>query len=295
MTSSAKRRMRARVSYDGTNYKGWQFQNGQPTIQATLEESMSRKFGEHVRVVGASRTDTGVHARGQGFHFDVPPARVPKDALEMHKLEFSLNQLLPADIRIRHVGIAPFATFQAKEPLAGLDGTVHHLGERPWHAIYSSSGKLYSYRFTVGSVVDPLQRLYRHHEWRASRYGFSEDLLRQATARFVGAHDFSAFTNTTVVPIGHTPPVLKNPVRTVHSAHVIDEGDGCYKIEFKIDGAMYRMIRNIVGTILDVACGKMEMSTIESIFESRDRRRVPKSAPARGLCLEEVFYENWSS
>lgn len=292
-TRHQKQRIRARVAYDGTKYRGWQFQLHLPTVQGALEESISRKFGEQIRAVGASRTDSGVHARGQAMHFDVPVAKALRDEDEVKKFQFTLNQMLPTDIRVSHVSLAPsMATNQRKDVTEQIaTGPV----ERPWHAIYNATGKLYTYRLSTGSVFDPLARLYRYHEWRAAKHDFCEQRMHEATNRFVGSHDFSAFTNTTNPPPGFEPPALSNPIRHIHSADIIDEGDGMYRIEFRISGAMYRMIRNIVGTILDVSCGKMDISRIDTLFASRDRRLVPKSAPAKGLCLEKVFYDGWDT
>lgn len=287
--------MRARVAYDGTKYHGWQFQANHSSIQATLEESISVKFGQKIRVVGASRTDSGVHARGQAMHFDVPSHRTPKNGNEIQKFQSTLNQMLPVDIRVSHTSLTPPMSTLIEDSVSDERNILE--GEpalRPWHAIYNATGKLYTYRFSTGLAFDPLQRLYRYHEWRAARYGFSEEALRKAAARFVGSHDFSAFASAAQMPAGYQPPVSVNPIRTVHSIDIIHEGDGCYKLEFRIDGAFYKMIRNIVGTLLDVACGKLDLNAIDIMFESRDRRKVSKSAPAMGLCLEEVFYDSWS-
>lgn len=286
--TEAKQRFRARIAYDGTKYHGWQYQTDVPTIQAELEIAVSRKVSTPIRVVGASRTDTGVHSRGQGVHFDIPIQNVKKGASDLLKFQFTLNQLLPRDIRISHIENAPPVA-----PYSQAMSDFLNSQRGLWNAIYCAKGKLYSYRFCAAHAVDPLQRHYRYHEWRASRKGFSEARLREAAARFVGSHDFTAFTNTSMPPPGILPPVLINPIRTIHYAEVIDEGNGMFKINFSIDGAMYRMIRNIVGTILNVAVGKLDISEIDLLFESRDRRLVPKSAPALGLCLEEVYYDDW--
>lgn len=289
-----KQRIRARVAYDGSNYKGWQFQVHHQTVQGTLEDSLSRKFKQLVRVVGASRTDTGVHARGQAVHFDIPAEQGLGRNDDVQKLQFTLNQMLPSDIRISNVSLAPQivrARFSDGYQSEGDDNAEAKY--RQWHAMYNAKGKLYSYRICTGPICDPLERLYRHFEWRAAKFGFSEDLFKQATHKFIGSHDFSAFTNNSCTPPGFERPVLINPVRTVRTADVIKEKEDMYRIDFSIDGAMYRMIRNIVGTILDVSCGRMELSSIDDLFLSKDRRLVPKSAPAKGLCLENVFYDDW--
>ncbi|CDF38770.1 unnamed protein product [Chondrus crispus] len=284
-----KQRIRARVAYDGTLYRGWQYQTDQPTVQGALEDALRRKFGHTIRVVGASRTDTGVHARGQAMHFDIPIARALRDGESERKFHYTLNQMLPPDVRVPVLSVAPTVVPCKVTDECGNVG----IATRPWHAIYNAKGKLYTYRISTSPVFDPLGRLYRYHEWRATKFGFSEELLREASAKFVGSHDFSAFTNSTNPPPGFVPPVLSNPIRHIHSATVIPEGAGMYRIEFVINGAMYRMIRNIMGTILSVSCGSMDISNIDHLFASKDRRLVPKSAPAKGLCLEKVIYDEW--
>ena len=283
-----RKRFRARISYDGTGYHGWQFQNHTSTVQGAVENALARRLTTPIRVVGASRTDSGVHSRGQAVHFDVPLPNYEKGAADVDKFEFTMNQLLPSDIRMSHVEVAPFVA-----PLALSMGDYYDAKRGLWNAIYCSKGKLYSYRFCTARILDPLQRHFRYHEWRAPRRGFCERRLRDAAAKFVGTYDFTAFTNTSLPPPGIEPPVLVNPLRTVHFVKVVNEGDGMFRVDFSISGALYRMIRNIMGTILDVSVGAMEVDDIDTLFESRDRRLVPKSAPACGLCLEEVYYDDW--
>lgn len=263
-----KTRLRARVAYEGSRYSGWQFQPNALTVQGELEAALSRRSGALVRVVGASRTDAGVHARGQGVHFDVPGSP------DLRGLQFSVNQMLPPDIRMRDVCVAP-------------EGEKH-----AWHAIFRAQGKRYSYRFSTRKVYDPLQNSFRMYEYRAAQGRFCERRLREAADRFVGTRDFTAFANS--VPT--LPNGLKvSPIRTVRSIDILREEDGHIRLDFDIDGALYKMIRNVTGTLLDVACGKMEVEDIPRLFESRDRKLVSKSAPARGLCLEEVFYDDWEA
>lgn len=276
----AKKRLRARAAYDGTEYIGWQYQSTGKTIQKELEKAITRRFGVRIRVVGASRTDAGVHARGQAFHFDVPCHCAPVDGQPLEHLQFVVNQMLPEDIQITMVGFAP--------RYIGKDLQSHL-----WSAMYDATGKFYSYRFSTALVPDPMERLYCHREWRGVRYGFSEERLREAAAKFVGSHDFSAFTNSTNTPPGIKSPVEINPVRRIRSIHLVKETPDMYRMDFMIDGALYKMIRNIMGTLLDIACYKLDVDCVDELFASKDRRKVPKSAPARGLCLEQVFYDGW--
>lgn len=188
--------------------------------------------------------------------------------------------MLSEDVRLSHISHAPLTT--PADPL-----------QRPWSAIYSARGKRYAYRFCTAPILDPLQRLHYYREWRAPRTGFCEQTLRAGLNRFVGTHNFAAFANTAHAPAGIISPVKINPIRTVRSAQLIKEAEHMYRVEFDIDGAFYRMIRNIMGTLLDLSCFKLRLDDIDHLFESRDRRLVPKAAPAKGLCLEEVFYDGW--
>lgn len=338
------KRLRARVAYDGTNYNGWQFQVNSRSVQAEVERVLSRRMGLPVRVVGASRTDAGVHAKGQAVHFDVPASTAPCNAHQLKHLEFVLNQMLPEDVRISHIGAAPLHTFPrpsrstASKPVVGgaasrpdaqrmqngspglvsvaesvvtppaTDATPGAVlvGEttprasktdyisRYWSSMYDTCGKIYSYRFCTRLTLDPMQRLYYHREWRAARYGFCEDALREACRRFEGTHDFTAYTNSYSGPPGSAKgSVVVNPVRTLESVRVVREEEGMYRVVFRLDGALYRMVRNVMGTVLDVACLQRDVDCVETLFESKDRRLAPKSAPARGLCLDEVLYNSW--
>lgn len=293
-TTPVRKRLRGRVAYDGTNYNGWQFQENGRTIQAEIEKVLRRRFGHPVRVVGASRTDTGVHARGQAFHVDVPIEFAPSDDQELYKLEFVINQMLPDDVRVMRLGHAPYHRSKRFEPSLKDTGDLQ-LIERThlWSAMYDATGKSYSYSFSVAPVLDPMLRLYCYREWRVAKFGFSEQRLHDAAARFVGTHDFTAFANSCHKSQGIKSPVEINPMRTIRSIEIVNESPDRFRLEFSIDGAFYKMIRNIMGTLLDISCFQLDVDSVDRFLESRDRRIVPKSAPARGLCLEQVFYDGW--
>jgi hypothetical protein len=142
---SAGYRYRARVLYDGSNYNGWQLQPAQPSVQGLLEAVLSFKLRRSLRVIGAGRTDTGVHARGQAIHFDVP-----EEIADVPRFEHGVNMILPTDVRV--------ADMQLTTGLVYVDVVRSY---KRWHAIYSAKGKLYSYRVCFGPTPDPLQRLVR--------------------------------------------------------------------------------------------------------------------------------------
>ena len=131
-------RFRGRVAYDGTGYDGWQVQPKRRTVQGELESVLSRRFNRTIRTVGAGRTDAGVHARGQAFHFELEEGEIETREDEM-KLQRALNSMLRRDTRVWNVGRAPKAVKKIRD-----DGTsvVHR-----WHVIYESTKKLYSYRY----------------------------------------------------------------------------------------------------------------------------------------------------
>jgi tRNA pseudouridine38-40 synthase len=194
--------------------------------------------------------------------------------------------MLPDDIRVSCIEPAP-----AQQRLVyNSDAHAAH-ADKPWHAIYCASGKLYSYRMSTTRNHDPQERLYRYHEWRAARFGFDIAAFERAVSVFVGTHDFTSFANAAPPAGGHQlTPVLRDPVRTVQRVAVIDEGGGRYRADFRITGALYKMVRNMVGAALAVGCGKLTVDDIVSLLEAKDRTLAPQSAPAHGLCLEEVHY-----
>lgn len=228
-----------------------------------------------MRVVGASRTDTGVHARGQMAHFDLPSRAALRGEEEVARFEFTMNRMLPLDVRMFDVEPAP-------------EGE----GGREFNAIFDAKGKLYSYRVCVGKTMDPLERLYRYHEWRCEGDGFDVAAAAEAAGVFEGTHDFTAFTNAGPKPRGGlVAAVVKNPVRTVRSVRVVDEGEGNLRFDFVLEGALYRMVRNMVGGILEVGTGRLDVEGLHGMLGGKERRLAPKGAPAHGLCLETVMYD----
>jgi tRNA pseudouridine38-40 synthase len=287
-------RFRSRLAYDGTNYCGWQWQPREPTVQAAVERQLSRKLnGAVVRVVGASRTDSGVHARGQVAHFDMPveaAAAQLGDAAKIDNFQFTMNRMLPPDIRMYDLEVAPCVPKRKR-------GEAEDSGVAVFNAIYDVSAKLYSYRVSVARTPDPLERQHRFHDWRGVSAGFQRERLQRAATVFVGSHDFTAFTNAgPKVAVGDVPAaVVRNPVRTVRSVTVVDEtagGEGRFRVDFVLEGALFRMVRNMMGAILEVGAGRLEAEDVQRILEARDRQFAPRGSPAHGLCLERVYFDH---
>ncbi len=240
------------LAYDGTQYGGWQVQNNSTAIQALLENALATILRAPIAVTGAGRTDAGVHALGQVAHF------THEESLDLFRTQGSLNGLLPPDIRVLELQTAP----------------------EDFHARYSAKSKIYHYHLHLDRVMSPFLRLYRHH------VNFPIDLkeLRTAAKLFIGIHDFSAFANQ-----ASAGAAAKNPIRTITRLDAIPQ-EGGLRLEFEGDSFLYKMVRNITGTLLDACRGKIDMEQIPEIFASKDRRLAGGVAPPQGLFLVKVNY-----
>lgn len=237
------------VEYDGTNYCGWQRQRNNSTVQQTIEEAINEITGEQVKLIGCSRTDSGVHAKMYVCNFSTN-STIPPD-----KMGIVINHRLPEDIVI----------LNSEE----VDSS--------FHSRYCSKGKMYSYTILNRSERAAIGRNYAYQYSR----NIDIEAMRKASVYFLGKHDFSAFKST-----GSS---VKDNIRTIMQIKVENDGD-YIKIYVAGDGFLYNMVRIIVGTLLLVGEKKISPQYIEEIIESKDRNKAGKVVPARGLCLEKVFY-----
>lgn len=240
------------LAYDGTHFGGWQIQPNAVTIQEKLQEALQTILRHPVTVIGSGRTDAGVHAEGQVAHFKTPLE------FDLRRVQHSLNGILPPAIRVKSLEKAP----------------------TDFHAQYSAIRKIYHYHLSLGPVQDPFIRLYSVHP----REKIDLKLLQEAIPYFIGTHDFTSFSNE-----AHAGSAARDPVRTLFRLDCIQSGDQV-RLEFEGDGFLYKMVRNIVGTLLEVGCGKKTKEEIPLIFAKTDRRAAGKAAPAHGLFLWEVIY-----
>ena len=224
------------------------------SIQSLLEEALQTLLKEKTSVTGSGRTDAGVHALGQVAHFST------EEPLNLYKVAHSLNGLLPEDIRIK----------QLKEV------------EDSFHARYSAKGKIYRYHLHLDKVLNPFNKLYSWHV----PYKISASQLKKLTPYFLGKKDFSAFANE-----AHKGAAAKNSIRTLRRLDVIETDGGVY-LEFEGDGFLYKMVRNITGTLIDICSGRLEESSLEKIFEEKDRKKAGHAAPPQGLFLVKVLYDS---
>lgn len=252
------------VEYDGTAYHGFQVQSAQlcdqastgsvqqqsvlPTIQGEIERALASVTQECIRIAGAGRTDTGVHARGQVISFRTGWGR------SLEELHRAVNARLAKDIVLRSLEEAP----------------------PEFHARFSARSRRYRYSILNTAWRSPLMRWYTYHVRRP----LDERLMDRACAYLVGSHDFAAFGQ---------PTRGSSTVRRVLDAHCWREGD-LVAVEVEANGFLRRMMRSVVGTLLEVGSGRMTLQGFQEVLESRDRAQAAGSVPAHGLCLIQVKY-----
>ncbi|MGA8163737.1 MAG: tRNA pseudouridine(38-40) synthase TruA [Waddliaceae bacterium] len=239
-------------AYDGTQYCGWQIQSNALTIQEVLEKKLSVILRRKTTVTGASRTDSGVHAQGQVAHFEHP------EEIECFRFLASINGVLPRDIRVK--------TIEAVD--------------KDFHARFHAANKIYHYHLNLGYIQDPFTRRYSWHIPQK----LDLDLLKKGAALFVGTHDFTSFSNEALAGAA-----AKNPVRTLRRLEMVFEDNGV-RLEYEAKGFLYKMVRNITGTLIEAAMGQRAVHEIPEIFSAKDRRKGGRTAPPQGLFLVKVEY-----
>lgn len=238
------------IEYDGTRYYGWQRQPNQTTIQGKLESVLSLMCGKDAEVIGAGRTDGGVHARGMTANVNLDTELSPEEIRDY------LNRYLPDDI----------AVLEVKE------------ASPRFHARYNAIGKTYQYTCYDGDVKPVFDRKYY------TRLEEKPDVerMRQAAEVLMGEHDFRNFCVN--------PRMKKSTVRLVD--RIVIERDGGYiRFTFHGTGFLQNMVRIMVGTLLEVGCGRMTVEQVKEVLENPERQKAGPTAPAQGLCLMSVDYD----
>lgn len=241
-----------KIAYDGTRYGGWQVQPNSVTIQALIQTALQTALRHEIELTGSGRTDAGVHAQGQIAHFS------SSETFDFNRLLTSLNGLLPEDIRILEL-----------DPVSDK-----------FHARYSAIGKIYHYHLYLERFQNPFKRLYSTH----IRYKLNLELLKEASFLFLGTHDFTSFANE-----AHRGCAANQPIKTIKRLDVLEE-EGGVRLEFEADGFLYKMVRNITGTLLEVASQKRPINEIPVIFAAKNRCLADTTAPPQGLFLHKVLY-----
>jgi tRNA pseudouridine38-40 synthase len=238
------------LEYDGTRFVGWQVQPNGPSVQAEVERALATLHEAPRRVTAAGRTDAGVHALGQVVSF---PEERPLPLVAYVK---GMNAVLPEDVAVRSASLEP-------------DG---------FDARRSARGKRYRYRIRNLETRAPLSRLV---SWQVFR-PLDVAAMRQAARPLVGRHDFAAFRAAGCES--------QHAVRDLGRLEVLGEPRGEIAIVAEATAFVRHMVRNIVGTLVEVGLGSRDPASVAALLEGLDRTKAGATAPAHGLCLEEVFY-----
>ena len=238
------------VKYDGSSYFGWQRQQNQVSVQATIETKLKSILKQNIVIHGSGRTDAKVHAVGQCFSFEA------ELIMPLENLMIVLNRCLPDDIVITHATL--------------------HL--EPFHARYQALGKTYVYKIYTDPLRDPFKDKYMFHV----PYALDLNRIEKALPAFLGEQDFKVFMAS--------GSQTSNTVRTIYKLEMTKTNEG---LMFTItgNGFLYKMVRSIVGTLIQVGRGKISPDEISNIIFMGNRQRVKYTAGANGLYLNQVYYQ----
>jgi len=261
-----------RLAYDGTDFHGYARQaldSDLRTIQGTLEATLTRFYKRSIKIRGASRTDSGVHARGQIIAFD-PPFEVP-----MKGIVLGLAGVLPRDIRV-------MSAWEQTNPS----------GE-PVKPRFGNNGKHYRYRVCTSILADPITR---RTQWNVGR-PLDLPAMSEALRHFVGTHDFASFRTSQCQ--------AKSTIRTITEAEIVpgpaslpwpddpspvSQAQMVFDIHIRGTAFLHKMVRIMVGTLVEVGSKRRSPASIPSLLTHPDRARAGATAPPRGLTLMEVFW-----
>lgn len=243
-------RIKLTLSYDGTDFCGWQVQSNGRSVQADLQDAIFSLTAKQVKVTGSGRTDAGVHANGQVAHFDIEDCSIPPESFAK-----ALNTRLPQDVKV----------IQSQLIDDGFD------------ARKSAKRKTYTYSLYVSQTELPLKERF------AVRLDKLPDLQKMelGAKEFVGEHDFKCFNAS--------GGGAKTTVRKIYDISIIQEQNQIF-ISVTGNGFLYNMVRTLVGTLLDVGYGLKDINDLKRMLESGERSLCGRTLPAKGLCLTSVEY-----
>lgn len=241
------------LSYEGTSFAGWQSQNNAQAIQPLIEKNLKILLRDDIKISGSGRTDAGVHAMMQTAHFET------NKMIDPENLIYRLNALLPSSIRI--YAITPVL--------------------KNFHARYSVKEKTYRYIIYNHPIMDPFLI---NKAWHIP-YKLDLDLMKQACQKLEGEHDFKAFAAKNTQGVASI-----DSVRTLCLFSMQIEGE---KIIFDLSakGFLYKMVRNLIGCVVEIGSKKLDLEVIDEAFKTKNRSLVGQTAPACGLYLQNILYE----
>lgn len=240
------------LEYNGSMFFGFQRQPGKPTIQEVLEKALSSFFSRKMKIAAASgRTDAGVHAAGQVVNFKTSGRQ------ELWQIQKGLNALLPHAVVVKEIEEVP----------------------SDFHARYSARSKVYEYRLWNHPCRSPLIAGRAFHV----PYRINLVKIKRAAKSFLGRHDFRSFTSLSAIK------KESSCIRTIKRFQIKKRG-ALISMQVEADGFLYHMIRNKVGTLLEVGRGKRPIHDIEMLLSKKDRRLAGMTAPSEGLILIDVTY-----
>jgi len=258
------RNFKISLAYDGSEFHGWQIQPGLPTVQGTLAECLKRLTGEEVLPQGSGRTDAGVHALSQ-----IASVRLESPIPERN-LVIALNDALPPSVRVNSIEVVSDS----------------------FHARHSAKAKIYRYRIYRDAICPPFLARYVYHD----PYPMNEEALLHSSEHVVGKYDFTSFAasdpeRSARIAEGREEGEEQGAsnVRTIHSSQwTRTDEELVYTV--RGDGFLHHMVRNLVGTFLQVGKGALKIEDVPGILAARDRSAAGPTAPACGLYLLSVEY-----
>jgi tRNA pseudouridine38-40 synthase len=246
------RNLRLILEYDGTHFHGWQIQPGLDTVQGRLTSVTSEVTKEPVKIHGSGRTDAGTHALAQVCNF-LTESKIP-----VENLKKAMNSLLPPTIRINAIDEVPLS----------------------FHARRDAIFKHYRYRILMTKDCSPFLYPYVHH----CPYKLDTQKMSQAGEKVLGEHDFSAFCDS-------DSEAESKVRRLMSSSFLFDSTRNLIEYNTCANGFLHHMVRNLVGTFLEIGKGRLACEEITKILESKNRSRAGSTAPAKGLFLVKVGYQ----
>jgi len=238
------------IEYDGTNFSGWQFQPDERTVQGEIEKAIERITGSGARVTGSGRTDARVHARGQVAHFSSAARLSPQEWIG------ALNAHLGSDVKV-------------------IDASQ---ADPDFDARRSARGKWYRYEILTRKVAPTIDR---NSVWHMP-VDLDVGAMQEAAEYLLGEHDFTSFKGAGCAS--------KNAVRIIRRLEIDHAEKDRVVLDIEATAFLKHMVRNIVGTLVEVGRGRFSVEEVKYILDARDRKRAGPTAPAQGLTLMTVYY-----